>query len=310
MSIFLRIARSARLLLVGMIALVLMSLFFASTPARAQSSTPLRGDLGDAPDSTNHLLTSMFAYPFNSSIEAHYPTVFDPQLAGPQGPIHALPYQRAWLGGLVSKEYDADLLKDEDSMTNINALGYIPENQFAGWANYDLADDALFGQHLVLPQCAPTSFTYRISGAADAPTDGNYVNVWLDWNRDGDWNDTIKCVDRSGQQKVAPEWAVVNYPVPVTAGKATSVNTPLFVSAHANEDETRLWMRITLNASVIPAERSDGSGPPSGYLYGETEDYLLSKDEPAASAKAQASASGSGGTYSPTTPDASYLPGY
>ena len=56
---------------------------------------------------------------------------------------------------------------------------------------------------LNLPTCRWTTFDYTVN--VIDPSVDLYVNVWLDWNRDGDWDDTVDCA-----QGPAKEWAVQN----------------------------------------------------------------------------------------------------
>ncbi|MHC4500565.1 MAG: GEVED domain-containing protein, partial [Planctomycetota bacterium] len=106
-----------------------------------------------------------------------------------------------------------------------------------------------------------------------------WVNVWLDWNRDGDWDDTLNCT--SGP---APEWAVQNQLLFNLPAGLHQLNTPAFMSWHPQWGTKQIWMRITL--SELPwtddsdhgAKGSAGSGPEAGYQIGETEDYFFLPD--------------------------------
>ena len=106
-----------------------------------------------------------------------------------------------------------------------------------------------------------------------------WVNVWLDWNREGDWDDTLDCV-----QGPAAEWAVQNqllFDLPVGLNKIT---TPAILSWHPKGGREQIWMRITLSeqpwkgGSNPDAKGNGGSGPQGKYLYGETEDYYFTPD--------------------------------
>jgi hypothetical protein len=106
-----------------------------------------------------------------------------------------------------------------------------------------------------------------------------WVNVWLDFNRDGDWDDVVDCPDGS-----APEWAVQNqYLFDLPAG-LNQITTPGFLSAHPVGVHEQIWMRITLaeqpwTDGSNPDELGNaGSGPPAKYEIGETEDYFFSPD--------------------------------
>lgn len=222
---------------------------------------PEAGDLGDAPDSTNHAGANMNAYP---GIQARYPTVFDPATGLPQGPKHFQPRADAWLGPWVTLESDADLMPDEDGVTNIDPATDTPDR--------DEADDGLHAP-VILPFCANTVISYTITVTPGATTNPRYVNVWFDWLRDGDWEDVPQC-PRVGP---APEWAVQNQVISLGPGTHVLV-TPAFLSWNPPDpDISEIWMRISISdapAPIVPGTNlADGRGPRDGYKYGETEDY-------------------------------------
>jgi hypothetical protein len=265
---------------------------------------PTPRDLGDAPDSTNHFGAAMAAYP---GVPANFPTVFDPATGLPRGPRHFMPKADSWLGANVSGENDADLLPDADGVRNITP----PANH----SDDDRFDDGVLSPSInpyaiQLPQCQQTNFNYIVSGAAAVVPHAAYVNVWIDFNRDGDWADILSCVTSAGLAVSVPEWAVQNQKVLVIAGGHVHT-TQSFQSYHPTED-TPTWMRITLAERPAPlvggiaesrasagvyqsgetieqsgplggrmvdgddsGETADGHGPVGGYESGETEDYLL-----------------------------------
>jgi hypothetical protein len=247
--------------------LLLLALLVPSLSLAGPSNqTGTRGDLGDAPDSTNHFGLGMTAYP---GIKGFFPTVFDPSTGLPQGPVHLSPKKDAWLGNNITAEFDADLLPDADGITNIAPSADSP--------NRDRADDGVFSLSptMSLPQCGTTQFRYIVTGAPAIPAHRAFVNVWYDFNRDGDWNDKFVCQTPTGVFTIT-EWAVQNQVVNVVPGSAVW-STPLFRSFH-NSTIPMLWMRITLSDTKPPLAASglaDGSGPPNGYRTGETEDYIL-----------------------------------
>lgn len=202
----------------------------------------------------NHARQSMFAYP---GVVANFPTVYDPAIAA-FGPVHRHPRQGPWLGDTVTLEEDADQGADEDCINNIAPL--------ADKSNQDGGDDGLIEwppmAHCQEVHDVTIAVTYP-SGAAEREY---YLNMWVDWNHNGSWGDTLDC-----GFAIASEWVVANSPVLFPAAGTHLVR----VSFLAWRDETDLpvWVRVTL--SERPAEAADGSGPPEGYEYGETEDYLL-----------------------------------
>ena len=221
-------------------------------------------DLGDAPDSSNSLPgQEMTAYP---GVQAHFPTVYG-QGAAPCGPLHRGPTDCAFLGQRVSLEQEADLGFDEDPTNNLDVPADRPD--------LDSGDDGVV-LPLVLPQCGKVAFDYTVT-VTDLVMRSVYVNVWFDWNRDGDWDDVATCAD--GTQ--VPEWAVRNQQVQLTGIGTFAQTTPGFRCWHPTPDQPGpLWMRITLSEKAwqqptIALLGVGGAGPSEGYEYGETEDYRL-----------------------------------
>ncbi len=225
-----------------------------------------QADLGDAPDSTNTWGAAMTAYPpgVAGGVAAHFPTVY---LAGspPFGPIHFRPRAAAWLGPRVTLEDEADIGPDQDGLNNLDPPGNLPDR--------DGADDGVLFP-LVLSYCVPSTFQYQVFVPWPNPPN-LFVNVWFDWNRDGDWDDTLDC-----GVATAPEWAVQNQQL---AGLPVGLNvltTPPIHSWYPPGSVTPapIWMRITLaERQWVPGtgQGSGGAGPARGYRYGETEDYYF-----------------------------------
>ncbi len=239
--------------------------------------TPLIGigaDFGDAPDSTNNFGISMTAYPKGgpSGVKSHYPTVYNDGItAGPVGPIHIDSLAVAHLGKNVSDEDEADIGSDEDGLNNIKPQTDSPDN--------DKGDDGVIFP-INMPQCEWTTFDYNVN--VIKPGKNLWVNVWCDWNRDGDWDDsTITNPELACSKGIVSEWAVQNqYLINLPAG-LNKITTPAFLSWHPDDPSGEIWMRITLSekpwtGGSAPGSRGNGgSGPKSGYQTGETEDYYF-----------------------------------
>lgn len=247
----------------------------SSAPPQSQS----RPDLGDAPDSTNHLGIAMEA---SSGVVANYPTVAD-AAALPAGPVHANP-RPFHLGMLVSREENADVGPDADPTNNI-----LPgRNQ----ANRDLFDDGVHPPALVLSDCMPATIPVQIFVAPEmvsALEQGKgYLNIWVDGNRDGDWADAQQCAppEAGSTAAVALEHIVVDFPVDtVTLGAGLhTVNVPTSgpVPWPAELAADPAWVRVTLSEKLANKPLAAGSlsyGDGRGYddlpfSFGETEDYL------------------------------------
>lgn len=132
------------------------------------------------------------------------------------------------------------------------------------WAAYGQdecygTNDACLGAAPLLMTCMTTSFTFTTFNCG--PQRQAYLNVLVDWNQDGDWNDVLACGN-----VCAPEWAVINVPIAVPAGCAT-LTTPLFqVGPNAGYG----WLRISI--TDVPVANNY---PWNGGIYpgGEVEDY-------------------------------------
>jgi len=214
-------------------------------------------DLGDAPDSSNGYGLPMTAYPAGGppGIPARYPSVFI-NGSPPYGPRHLNPQPAYRLGQLVTHELEADIGPDADIVNNIRPAFDSP--------NHDRGDDGI-SRDINTKRCDLTQLTYNIMVPAGSPTGKAYVNIWLDWDRSGDWGQIQDCA-----QGPMREWAVQNQVVNLPAPGLYTFTTPKFVAGEGSQDVC-MWWRITLSDS--PASSADGSGPAGGYKYGETEDY-------------------------------------
>jgi hypothetical protein len=236
---------------------------------------PGKSDLGDAPDSTNNFDTQMSAYPSTHtglpySIMANFPTVYnDGSGTGPYGPVHINNTMAAYLGKTITRENEADTGPDEDTYNNLKLNAGISSNR-------DNGDDAI-KLPLSLPNCCWTTIEYEVT-VVDPNVD-IWVNMWFDWNRDGDWDDVVDCPEGP-----APEWAVKNqflFNLPIGLNKITS---PAFLPWHPDNIEN-IWIRITLSeqpwktGSDPGVLGNAGSGPKNKYQIGETEDYYIIPDK-------------------------------
>jgi len=230
-------------------------------------------DLGDAPDSSNNIGETMSAYPYQGLlpvlVPANFPTVFDDGSGtGPYGPVHVRAGEVAYLGSAVTWETEADSGRDQDGRFNIQPS--------TDTADRDRADDGVIFP-VAMPHCRWATFDYRVN--VIEPGTDLWVNVWCDWNRDGDWDDTIECTRGS-----AREWAVRNQLLFDLPAGINRITTPAILSWHPQDGPEEIWMRITLSeqpwkGGSNPGERGNaGSGPRAKYDIGETEDYYFAPD--------------------------------
>lgn len=241
-------------------------------------------DTGDAPDSSNHPAVGMTYDGLSGSVGGFFPTVADPLVAGAgkTGMCHYIKPEGAFLGASVSEEADADLQPDPD--TNPAPFNLLPV------ANINDGDS---DNGLVLPDWwfnqVQTIFTYTVTLPAGATAEDRYVNVWFDWNRDGDWADAAVVCNTAGA--TAAEHVLPNQVVNVAPGSSQTFvsnvipcNNPDFFN-----DKTAVWVRITLSdEAIVLGTQFDGSGRAAGTTYeycyaeGETEDWYFSPKDPSA----------------------------
>jgi hypothetical protein len=231
-------------------------------------------DLGDAPDSANTLGRTMYAYKpeGGQKVQAHYPTSAGKGSGDrPIGPVHKNPLAVAFLGTRVSLEDEAEMGLDLDVLNNID-----PMNDAA---DQDTGDDGLV-QPIEMPQGDWTTIEYLVTVVE--PGIDLWVNVWCDWNRDGDWDDDSKSDPKMGSDgRFVSEWAVQNQFLFGLSKGTHRITSPAFIPWHPAKGPEDIWVRITLaekpwRGGDHPQMRSNGgSGPEGGYKIGETEDHVF-----------------------------------
>jgi hypothetical protein len=242
-------------------------------------------DFGDAPE-------GVFAYP---GIAGHFPTCLTPGAAGTRTfacpPISTVPgptgYVRHthpaggggyWLGCPPVGSLPMGIDSEADGKMNATGLGASACNTSI---TVDCAESAFgmtFGQDecygstdagiaaaITFPTCAVTSFPYSAYNCG--PGRQVYLNVLVDWNQDGDWNDNFQCA--SG---CAFEWAVKNVLIPLAPG-CNALVTPTFLSGPTTGQG---WMRISLSDQPVNDDypwAGVATMPALTLNDGETEDY-------------------------------------
>jgi hypothetical protein len=92
-----------------------------------------------------------------------------------------------------------------------------------------------------------------------------YVNVLVDWNRDGRWSGLVYCAAGAISERV-----LVNFPIPNPYdGKLSSLIPPPIT---IGPTPGYLWARFSITDEPLPTDAWDGSGL---FAVGETEDHLL-----------------------------------
>jgi outer membrane protein assembly factor BamB len=227
-------------------------------------------DLGDAPDSTNDFGVNMTAY---SGVQANFPTVYV-NGSPPYGPCHNNFY--AQLGTEISLENESDTGPDQDVVNNIDPVVDTADNDsvaqpFGMDDGLKYAPIDLTTNNLTLNNCNTSSIPIELTllGGAIMPWTA-YVNIWIDYNRDGDWgmtgtSDVVACPNGT-----ISEWVVQNYQIAVPPSGLGTINITVNFTGYV-PSPSDAWLRVQLtDANVTYA---DGSGPLACYEDGETEDY-------------------------------------
>lgn len=149
----------------------------------------------------------------------------------------------------------------------------------------------------VFSRCDSTSIRARLFNCSTTEITV-IVNVLVDWNEDGDWNDVLACPQvPSG---CAPEWVVYNLPVVLAPG-CNVWTSPLFqVGPRPGEG----WMRLTVTQAPVTDDfpwAGSVTGTNEVFFGGETEDYpVLIEDSPVG---VELNESLSGLAFAPITPN-------
>ncbi len=210
-------------------------------------------EFGDAPDED---LSAAYPAP-NDAVVGRFPTIFNTTNSRYSLPgAHILYPGYLWLGRRYSMETDATI-GDTDDETNLN----LP----LGLSNRDYFDDGL-ALPLNANPCGLTPMTVAIDSWAGIDVEYVYVNVLVDFNRDGVW---------AGAVEGADEWAVKNFKVALDKGTEQIVGLPPFQTPC---EPYPAWTRVLLSDIPVTLEffSTDEGWDGSGYFnFGEVEDYYI-----------------------------------
>lgn len=226
------------------------------------------GELGDAPEGVP-------AYPDGTL--GQFPTCIS---GAPVGFVYHTAPISSFFGAAVDLEGDGnhDLcnfsLHNNDEVTHPAATPACCAHGAYDLVGGSLVDCSAAGVAPTLPgPCQRVSW----GGDVDIVIDNSggpamYLNVLADWDRGGNWGQTVTCA--SGD--VGGEHVLVNEPVPAGfSGPASLLGLPSF---RALSNPGPVWFRFTLSDAAVA---TDWNG--EGYFGdGETEDYLLHVGTPSA----------------------------
>ncbi len=215
------------------------------------STTPVSGEYGDAPDGGST------GYPTGFTQTGSFPSLYASNGA------RTLSVADAVLGTTASVETDANDTSDPDGVANLAT------------ENTD-SDDAITDFFLMLTAIPPpATLGINVNGPSGGTGGTYYLNVLIDLDMDGEWGGTA-----SGGEA---EWVVQNEQVTVTPGQTTSVSPESFAFANGDVLPDGAWMRIALTKESISVSDWDGTGE---FTSGEIEDHVItlpqidSKDHP------------------------------
>ncbi|MBI1796478.1 MAG: hypothetical protein HYR74_05445 [Candidatus Eisenbacteria bacterium] len=181
------------------------------------------------------------AYP--SGVIGRFPTCIIPGLVGtqtsfcppistapgPTGYVHhmiVVPSQHYWLGCYGTPAAALGIDSDGDGKVNTPpagsstcAAGLATDCVQAAWGMsfdqdecYGDGSDAGLLAPPALVTCFPATISYNAYNACPTPASA-YLNILIDMNGDGDWNDNLAC-----GTSCAYEWAVRNVPIALAVG--------------------------------------------------------------------------------------------
>lgn len=269
-----------------------------ATPSRADDVDGLDCgriviDYGDAPE----------GIPYNGPLGpvlCKYPTCLNPGPVGTQelfcAPISTAPgpagYMRNyntfpshyWLGcfdlpsiGLTGIDDDIDGKVGPPGGPSVCSGGptdgdlILPPNAFAQDEDFNDGDAGVYpGQILVACFAQPLNFQTANCGNETTA----FLNVLVDLNFDGDWNDNLDCSSVWPATGCVYEWAVKNRPITIGFGCQNQVTPPIY----GGTQEGMSWMRISLTDEPVSDDypwAGSANRPDGQYAGGETEDYLI-----------------------------------
>ncbi len=131
--------------------------------------------------------------------------------------------------------------------------------------------DAGIGSPKFFFACSTGTVTFDAYNCGTHDVTAN-VNVLVDWNRDGDWNDQVSVL--CSEDICAPERVTKNLAVTLVPG-CNTVTVPKFVTGPR---PGRTWMRVSIAKDVAPDDypwNGSAAMPGGTFSGGETEDYAV-----------------------------------
>lgn len=226
--------------------------------------TILQSDFGDAPE-------DVLAYPSNG-VYGLFPTCIN---VGNNGYVEHL-HSGADLGPAIDYETDGNAglcpsfapYDDDECFGGGDAGLTIPEPYTIIGGNVSTCPNST-GTPLGFPcDTAVWGSNVDIDVNNFMPNQGDaYMNVLVDWNRDGDWGDTVYCDSILVEEHVLQNFIITQG----YSGPLSGLTPPDFI---IGPDHGFFWCRFTISDTMVSVPW-DGDGY---FEDGETEDYLLHVD--------------------------------
>jgi hypothetical protein len=141
-------------------------------------------------------------------------------------------------------------------------------NSFAQDESSNDGDAGLFANQVLLA-CFSVPLGFQTANCGNETT--AYLNVLVDLNFDGDWNDNLDCSPVAG---CVHEWAVKNVAIAIGPGCQTHATPPIAGASNVGAS----WVRITLTDEPVADDfpwAGSAHQPNGQYAGGETEDHLV-----------------------------------
>jgi hypothetical protein len=215
--------------------------------------------------------------PFGT-MEAACPPISTPP--GPTGFVrHLQPPVGFWMGCWGGPGGTAGIDSEVDGKVNTPAIGssacgLIPtdcvDGAYGMFFDQDECtgdgSDAALESYVGFLACSPGSVFFPVFNCG--PPVQIFLNVCVDWNHDGDWNDNLICAGGCSY-----EWAVKNAPITIPGAGCFPVASPSFLAGSVAGPS---WMRISITRGPVPDDYPwNGSAGTATQAFegGETEDY-------------------------------------
>ena len=244
----------------------ILALLLLAPPASAH----MPGDYGDAPEGT-------LAYP-TEGIAGAFPTCY---ASGPAGYVYHAPVGSMRFGAAVSAfDAESDGAGCDGGMPDGDECFDDPDAGLIAPVPCTIRDGAVVActEEPPVPlgaacQLAQWGVNLDIRVVSEGPT--AFVNVLVDWNRDGSWGGASACPGRGE----APEQILANFEI---SGPADGPLSELLDASNRSflvgPAGGPVWARFTISPTPVE-EPWTGEG---SFADGETEDYLLTVEPPTA----------------------------